>query len=71
MAITPTEELEANIEYMSEKLTEEGYYSMYSERKINSWREHMQNKFGGRWLEDVEEARVRSLSRQKFIDKTV
>ncbi len=61
------QELEEGIRYMSEKLAEEGYYSKYSGRENYTWKEHMKNKFGGNWLNGVEERRIAAMKRQEFL----
>ncbi|MHA2097914.1 MAG: nitroreductase family protein [Candidatus Kariarchaeaceae archaeon] len=61
------EELQVAIEHMSLKLNEEGYYQKYTNREDYSWTEHLQNKFGGQWLNLVEKRRVVALKNQKFL----
>jgi hypothetical protein len=52
---------------MHDKLVEEGYYQKYSGREDYGWREHMKNKFGGMWLNTVEERRTNAMKKQKFL----
>ncbi|MHA2170695.1 MAG: nitroreductase family protein [Candidatus Kariarchaeaceae archaeon] len=61
------EELEEGIQHMHDKLVEEGYYQKYSGREDYGWREHMKNKFGGMWLNTVEERRTNAMKKQKFL----
>jgi nitroreductase len=66
---TPDQDLQKGIEYMSLKLNEEGYYRNYTTRPDGyQWRDHMRNKFGGKWLNDVEKRRRMALKKQKFLD---
>ena len=62
------EELQAAIDHMSTKLTEEGYYRKYSNQENYSWGDHLQNKFGGKWLNIVEKRRLLALKQQKFLE---
>ncbi len=61
------EELEAGIDEMDVFLRAEGYYSKYSGKEDYGWRDHMKNKFGGKWLETVEKRRRAALQRQGFL----
>ncbi|MCY3414779.1 MAG: hypothetical protein INQ03_24225 [Candidatus Heimdallarchaeota archaeon] len=63
------DELENGIRVMNDKLTEEGYYKKYSKLDNYSWREHINRKFGGKWLEDIEKLRREGLKHQKFLDE--
>ncbi|MHA2365504.1 MAG: nitroreductase family protein [Candidatus Hodarchaeales archaeon] len=60
------EELYNNIQFISELLNKEQYYMKYSGKKEYSWKEHMKNKFGGKWLNNVENRRKKALEKQKF-----
>jgi nitroreductase len=63
-----SEELNAGIEHMSEKLVAEGYYEKYSGRENYGWRDHMKNKFGGKWLNIIERRRWKALQNQQFVN---
>lgn len=63
------EDLQIAIDHMSTKLTEEGYYQKYNNRNNYTWSEHLQNKFGGKWLNIVEKRREEALRKQKFLSK--
>ncbi len=54
-------QLKEAIDYMSEVLDEEGYYGKYSKREGYLWRDHLVNKFGAHWMEDLEEDRRKYL----------
>lgn len=60
------QELEENIEHMSNKLNQEGYYSKYTGRENFTWRDHMKNKFGGKWLNIIEKNRINAMEKQGF-----
>ena len=60
-------ELKHGIKLMSEKLDDEGYYKKYTGRENFTWRDHIKNKFGGKWLTRVEKKRLKYLESQKFI----
>jgi FMN reductase (NADPH) len=47
------------IAHMSQQLEEEGYYRKYTPRSNYTWRDHLAQKFGGKWLLDVERQRER------------
>jgi FMN reductase (NADPH) len=56
----PTEQqLVQAIVHMSQQLEEEGYYRKYTKRSNYTWRDHLAQKFGGKWLHDVEKQRER------------
>ena len=61
------EELQQSIDHMSEKLDDEGYYLKYSKRENYQWKDHLVNKFGGKWLNIVEKRRAEALRKQKFL----
>ena len=62
------EDLEEAIDVMNKGLEEEGYYRKYSKRENYFWKDHLKRKFGGKWLEKIDELRMRYLKRQKFLD---
>jgi len=45
------------IAHMSQQLEEEGYYRKYTARSNYTWRDHLVQKFGGKWLKAVEKQR--------------
>lgn len=47
------------IAHMSQQLEEEGYYRRYTARPNYTWRDHLAQKFGGKWLQAVEKQRER------------
>lgn len=61
------DELINGIAQMNEKLVKEGYYKKYSNRDNYTWKDHMKNKFGGKWLNIIEKRRIKTLKSQKFI----
>ncbi len=66
--IPSDEELDHWIEEMGAKLTQEGYYQKYAGREETyTWKHHLVRKFGGKWLERIEETRRDVLKRQGFL----
>lgn len=62
------DDLNNGIAMMSEGMENEGYYRKYTGRENFTWKDHMKNKFGGKWLERVEKTRLKYLRKQKFLD---
>ncbi|MFW9855391.1 MAG: nitroreductase family protein [Candidatus Thorarchaeota archaeon] len=53
------QQLESEIRHMSTELENEGYYRKYTRREPNyTWKDHLRQKFGGIWLQDVEKQRA-------------
>ncbi|MFW9778442.1 MAG: nitroreductase family protein [Candidatus Heimdallarchaeota archaeon] len=53
------QQLESEIQHMSTELENEGYYRKYTSRKPDyTWKDHLRQKFGGMWLQDVETQRA-------------
>lgn len=57
-------ELSTAIDHMSSVLAGEGYYTKYSKRDDYEWRDHVVNKFGALWIEDVERVRNNGITSQ-------
>jgi FMN reductase (NADPH) len=61
-------ELGQAIVHMTQQLEEEGYYRKYTARSNYTWRDHLAQKFGGKWLQDVERQRAQFI--KKALAKT-
>ncbi len=67
----PTEqEIREGIEFMNDRLKEEGYYVKYAGRDPSyGWNDHLVNKWGGEWLRDVEKEFIESFKELGFFPK--
>jgi len=61
-------QLSEAIAHMTQQLEEEGYYRKYTARSNYTWRDHLAQKFGGKWLQDVERQRAQFI--KKALAKT-